>query len=140
MDNTLTKGQIVRFKGYKRRPDEKEAYFVVIQEATPTQEMVLYTLNTNRLFHTGATVIPDYPDEDLEIRLLKPQSLFEEEVTLIKGRTKSELTGVIFDCTSDEEYLTFALVNGFLESNAKFDYHTSKNQLLRGKLYVALHY
>ena len=35
MDNTFTKGQIVRFKGYKRRPDEKEAYFVVIQEATP---------------------------------------------------------------------------------------------------------
>ena len=83
MDNTFTKGQIVRFKGYKRRPDEKEAYFVVIQEATPTQEMVLYTLNTNRLFHAGATVIPDYPDEDLEIKLLKPQSLFEEEVTLI---------------------------------------------------------
>ena len=53
MDNTFTKGQIVRFKRYKRRPDEKEAYFVVIQEATPTQEMVLYTLNTNRLFDAG---------------------------------------------------------------------------------------
>ena len=37
MDNTFTKGQIVRFKRYKRRPDEKEAYFVVIQEATPKQ-------------------------------------------------------------------------------------------------------
>ena len=54
MDNTFTKGQIVRFKRYKRRPDEKEAYFVVIQEATPKQEMVLYTLNTNRLFDAAS--------------------------------------------------------------------------------------
>ena len=140
MKTPFQAGQIVRFKNYNPKENESEAYFVVIQEATPKQEMVLYTLNTNRLFDAGATVIPDYPDEDLEIRLLRPQSLFEEEVTLIKGRTKSELTGVIFDCTKDEEYLTFAMVNGFLESNAKFDYYTSKNQLLRGKLYVALHY
>ena len=140
MNNSFTKGQIVRFKSYRRRPDEKEAYFVVIQEATPAQEMVLYTLNTNRFFASGSTIIPEQPNEDLEISLFKPQSLVEEEVTLMKGRTESELTGVIYDCAKDEEYLTFALVNGFLESNVKFDYYTSKNQLLRGKLYVALHY
>ena len=34
-------GQVVRFKNYRRNNDEKEAYFVVIQEEDVANEMVL---------------------------------------------------------------------------------------------------
>ena len=65
LQEKLKIGQVVRFKNYKRYPDEKEAYFVVIQEEVANQEMVLFTINSNRIYISGTTIYPEFPHEDL---------------------------------------------------------------------------
>jgi hypothetical protein len=62
MNTPFTLGQIVSLKNYKRNELEKEAYFVVIEENDDTNELVLYTLNTNRYFKSGDTIEPEYPE------------------------------------------------------------------------------
>ncbi len=133
-------GDILRFKNYKRKPDDKEAYFVVIQEEDENNEIVLYTLNTNRYYKSGATIIPENPEDDLRIVQLKSSDLLQEEVTLIKGPTENELTGIVFDFLEEDTEVVFSLENSFLVSNIKVDYHTSKNQWLRGNIHIAMHY
>ena len=133
-------GDVVRFKNYRRNLDDKEAYFVVIQEQDENNEIVLYTLNTNRYYKSGATIIPENPEEDFQIVQLKSSDLLQEEVTLIKGRTENELTGIVFDFLEEDTEVVFTLVNSFLVSNIKVDYHTSKNQWLRGNIHIAMHY
>ena len=142
LQNTIkySLGDILRFKNYKRKPDDKEAYFVVIQEQDENNEMVLYTLNTNRYYKSGATIIPENPEDDLRIVQLKSSDLLQEEVTLIKGPTENELTGIVFDFLEEDTEVVFSLENSFLVSNIKVDYHTSKNQWLRGNIHIAMHY
>ena len=140
MNTPFTFAQIVRFKNYKRNDLEKEAYFVVIQEADATHELVLYTLTTNRLYTCGTTLIPEFPNKDLQRATITPLDLLKEEVTMIKGPIENELTGVIVNSKDDAEYITFSLVDSFLVSNIKVDYHSSKNQLLRGNIHISLHY
>lgn len=142
LQNTIkySLGDILRFKNYKRKPDDKEAYFVVIQEEDENNEIVLYTLNTNRYYKSGATIIPENPEDDLRIVQLKSSDLLQEEVTLIKGPTENELTGIVFDFLEEDTEVVFSLENSFLVSNIKVDYHTSKNQWLRGNIHIAMHY
>ena len=126
-------GDVVRFKNYRRNLDDKEAYFVVIQEQDENNEIVLYTLNTNRYYKSGATIIPENPEEDFQIVQLKSSDLLQEEVTLIKGRTENELTGIVFDFLEVDTEVVFTLVNSFLVSNIKVDYHTSKKPVVTWK-------
>ena len=89
-------GQVVRFKNYRRNNDEKEAYFVVIQEEDVANEMVLYTINSNRIYISGTTIIPEFPEEDLRIVTLRPSDLLVSNVefefnSTIKHRLKGNL-------------------------------------------------
>lgn len=133
-------GQVVRFRNYKRNAAEKDAYFVIIHEASAENEMVLYTLNTNRLFTCGSTVIPEFPEEDLRLVELKPKDLLQEEVFMFEKSDESILTGVIINYVGEEEFLTFYLEDSILVSNMKLDYHTSKDRMMRGKIQVSLNY
>jgi hypothetical protein len=133
-------GQVVRFRNYKRTAAEKEAYFVIIHEASAENEMVLYTLNTNRLFTCGSTVIPEFPEEDLRLVDLKPEDLLQEEVFMYQKPDKSLLTGVLINYVGEEEFLTFSLEDSILVSNMKLEYHTSDDLFMRGKIQVSLNY
>ena len=140
MNSKFKVGQVVRFRNYKRNEVEKEAYFVVIHEASAENEMVLYTLNTNRLFTCGSTVIPEFPEEDLRLVDLKPEDLLQEEVFMYQKPDESLLTGVIINYVGEEEFLTFSLEDSILVSNMKLEYHTSEDRLMRGKIQVSLNY
>lgn len=140
MNSKFKIGQVVCFKNYKRNPTEKEAYFIVIHEASAENELVLYTLTTNRLYPSGTTIIPEFPEEDLRIVDLKTEDVLQEEVVMIKGPTENELTGIIVAYHDDETFLTFSLIDSFLVSNIKVDYHTSENRMMRGMIYVSLYY
>jgi hypothetical protein len=131
-------GQVVRFRNYKRNAAEKEAYFVIIHEASAENEMVLYTLNTNRLFTCGSTVIPEFPEEDLRMVDLKPKDLLQEEVFMFEKSDESILTGAIVNYVGEEEFLTFSLEDSFLVSNMKVDYHTSDDLIMRGNILIGL--
>ncbi len=133
-------GQVVRFRNYKRNAAEKEAYFVVICEASAENEMVLYTLTTNRLFPCGSTVIPEFPEEDLRLVDLKPEDLLQKEVFMYQKPDESLLTGAVVNCIGEEEFITFSLEDTFLVSNMKVDYHTSEDRLMRGNILISLYY
>jgi hypothetical protein len=133
-------GQVVRFRNYKRNAAEKEAYFIVIHEASAENEMVLYTLNTNRLFTCGSTVIPEFPEEDLRLVDLKPKDLLQEEVFMYQKPDESLLTGVIVNYVGEEAFLSFSLEDSILVSNMKLEYHTSEDRMMRGKIQVSLYY
>lgn len=90
-------GQVVRFKNYKHVKTEKEAYFIVIQEEDAANELVLYTLNSNRYYKTGTTIVPEFPDEDLRIVDLKPYHLIDQEITIKETIFNDEVTeSVVF--------------------------------------------
>lgn len=131
-------GQVVRFRNYKRNAAEKEAYFVIIREVNAENEMVLYTLNTNRLFTCGSTVIPEFPEEDLILVDLKPEDLLQEEVFMFKKSDESILTGSVVNYVGEEELLTFYFEDSFLVSNMMVDYHTSDDLFMRGNILIGL--
>jgi hypothetical protein len=133
-------GQVVRFRNYKRNAAEKEAYFVVICEASAENEMVLYTLTTNRLFPCGSTVIPEFPEEDLRHVDLKPEDLLQKEVFMYQKPDESILTGSVVNYVGEEEFITFYLEDSFLVSNMKVDYHTSDDLFMRGNILIGLYY
>ena len=89
----LTIGQVVRFKNYKRNKEEKEAYFVVIQEDDATHEMVLFTLNSNRIYISETTIIPEFPKEDLELVSLRPSDLMFQKITIKETLFNDIVTG-----------------------------------------------
>lgn len=139
MNSKFKLGQVVRFRNYKRNIAEHEAYFIVIHEGDSEKELELYTLNTNRLFHCGSTVFPEFPEEDLRLVNLKPKDILEEEIYMFKKPDESILTGAVVNCIGEEEFITFSLENSFLVSNMKVEYHTSENRMMRGKIYVSLY-
>ena len=82
-------GQVVRFKNYKHNEAEKEAYFIVIQEEDASNEMELFTINSNRIYTSGSTIIPVFPEEDLRLVALRPSDLMLQKIT-IKDKTFNE--------------------------------------------------
>ena len=139
MNSKFKLGQVVRFRNYKRNIAEHEAYFIVIHEGDSEKELELYTLNTNRLFPCGSTVIPEFPEEDLRLVNLKPKDILEEEIYMFKKPDESILNGAVVNCIGEEEFITFSLEDSFLVSNMKVEYHTSENRMMRGKIYVSLY-
>lgn len=139
MNSKFKLGQVVRFRNYKRNIAEHEAYFIVIHEGDSEKELELYTLNTNRLFPCGSTVIPEFPEDDLRLVNLKPKDILEEEIYMFKKPDESILTGAVVNCICEEEFITFSLEDSYLVSNMKVEYHTSEDRMMRGKIYVSLY-
>jgi len=133
-------GQVVRFKNYKRHLEEKEAYFIVIQEAAEDNEMVLYTLNSNRYYITGTTIIPEFPEEDLRIVDLRPSYLINEEITIKDTLFNEVVTGKAVQFTSDYQNIHFSKTGTTLVSDAKFEFKVSGINRLKGPLLIEMEY
>jgi hypothetical protein len=131
-------GQIVRFKNYRRNNDEKEAYFVVIQEEDVANEMVLYTINTNRNYISGTTIIPEFPEEDLLIVDLKPSDLINQEITIKENLFHDVVIGVAVYFLGDNDSIQFNHVGDLLVSNVEFEFNSTIKHRLKGNLYIDL--
>ena len=115
-------GQVVRFKDYKRNIEEKEAYFIVIQEEVATNEMVLFTLNSNRIYVSGTTIIPEFPEEDLLKVDLRPSYLINEEITIKDTLFKEVVTGMAVYFSGDNDIIQFKQNGTTLVSDALFEF------------------
>ena len=133
-------GQVVRFKNYKRHLEEKEAYFIVIQEAAEDNEIVLYTLNSNRYYITGTTIIPEFPEEDLRIVDLRPGYLINEEITIKDTLFNEVVTGKVVQFTSDYQNIHFTKTGTTLVSDAVFEFKVSGQHRLMGPLLIEMNY
>ena len=136
----LTIGQVVRFKDYKRNKEEKEAYFVVIQEEDARKEMVLFTLNSNRIYISGTTIIPEYPDEDLELVSLRPSDLMFQKITIKETLFNDVVTGMAVYFSGDNDIIQFKQVGTALVSDAEFEFNSTIEHRLMGPLYIEMNY
>ncbi|GAA4052887.1 hypothetical protein [Flavobacterium chungnamense] len=140
MKTQFKQGQVVRFKNYRRNKDEKEAYFIVIQEEDATNEMVLYTINTNRYYISGTTIIPEFPEEDLRIVDLRPSDLINQEITIKENLFNDVVIGVAVYFGSKNDTIEFNQVGNFLVSNIEFEFSSTIKHRLKGNLNIKLDY
>ncbi len=133
-------GQVVRFKNYKLFEIEKEAYFIVIQEEDSTNEMVLYTINSNRYYKTGTTIVPEFPDEDLRVVELRPYHLIDQEITIKETIFNDEVTGKCSFFNSDNYIIHFKQVGNALVSDALFEFTSTIEHRLMGPLFIEMDY
>jgi hypothetical protein len=133
-------GQVVRFKNYKRNSQEKEAYFVVIQEKDATNEMVLFTLNSNRIYISGTTIIPEFPEEDLILVSLRPSDLMFQKITIKETTFNDVVTGTAVYFSGYNDIIQFKQVGTALVSDAVFEFTSTIEHRLMGPLYIEMNY
>lgn len=133
-------GQVVRFKNYKRNSDEKEAYFIVIQEEEANKEMVLFTINSNRIYVTGTTIYPEFPQEDLLKVDLRPGYLINEEITIKETLFNEVVTGKAVQFTSEYQNIHFTKTGTTLVSDAVFEFEVLGINRLKGPLLIEMEY
>ena len=133
-------GEVVRFKNYKLFETEREAYFIVIQEEDATNEMVLYTINSNRYFKTGTTIVPEFPDEDLLVVDLKPYQLIDQEITIKETIFNEKVTGKCSFFNSDNHTVQFAQLGTTLVSDAEFEFYSNIKYKLMGPLCIDMNF
>ncbi len=140
MKNTFTVGQIVRFKNYKRKPEDKEAYFIVIQEEYQNNQLVLFTINTNRFYNAGETIIPEFPHEDLRFVDLKYSDLLNEKI-ITQDTTSFEVgSGTATAFIGDDAFIEFEEKDGYLLSKKEFEFFSHSQYPIRGHLFILIDY
>ena len=140
LQEKLKIGQVVRFKNYKRHLEEQEAYFVVIQEEDATKEMVLFTLNSNRIYISETTIIPEFPEEDLELVSLRPSDLMFQKITIKETLFNDVITGKAVYFSGDNDIIQFKQVGTALVSDAVFEFTSTIEHRLMGPLYIEMNY
>ena len=140
LEEKLKIGQVVRFKNYRRNEAEKEAYFVVVQEEEATKELVLYTINTNRYYKSGTTIIPEFPEEDLRLVTLKPGDLILQKITIKETLSNEIVTGIAVYFPGDNDIIQFKQIGTALVSNAGFEFTSGSEHRLMGSLYIEMNY
>lgn len=133
-------GQVVRFKNYKSNENEKEAYFIVIQEEDNSNQLVLYTINTNRIYTTGTTIVPEFPDEDLHVVELRPYHLIDQEITIKETIFNDVVTGKCCFFNSDNYTIQFTQRGNTLVSDAEFEFYSNIKYKLMGPLCIRMDY
>ena len=140
LQEKLKIGQVVRFKNYKRNEAEKEAYFIVIQEDDATNELELFTINSNRIYTTGTTIIPEYPEEDLRLVPLRPSDLINQELTINETTFNEVVTGIAVFFPGDNDVIQFKKTGTALVSDAVFEFSSGNEHRLMGPLYIEMDY
>ena len=140
LQEKLKIGQVVRFKNYKRNEAEKEAYFIVIQEEDATNELELFTINSNRIYTTGTTIFPEFPEEDLRLVALKPSDLMLQKIT-IKDKVFNEvLTSAAVYFSGDNVSIQFKKMGTALVSVTEFEITSNSSHRFMGPLYIEMDY
>ena len=140
LEEKLKIGQVVRFKNYRRNEAEKEAYFEVVQEEEATKELVLFTINSNRIYKSGTTIIPEFPKEDLRLITLKPSDLILQKITIKETLFNEIVTGTAVYFPSDNDIIQFKQIGSVLVSDAVFEFTSSSEHRLMGPLYIEMDY
>jgi hypothetical protein len=140
LQEKLKIGQVVRFKNYKRHTEEKEAFFIVIQEEEANIEMELFTINSNRIYITGTTIFPEFPEEDLRLVALRPSDLINQELIIKETLFNEIVTGVAVYFSGDNDVIQFKQIGTAIVSDAEFEFTSGSEQRLMGPLYIEMNH
>ena len=133
MENQLKTGQIVRFKQYKKKALEPEAYYIVISEVK-NKACWLQVINSNREYETGTSLVSSNL-EDLEVVLIQAKELIYQEVTIKENLYNDFVSDYVHSVNEGDTYLKFTAVEGGFESNATYTMGTA---ILNGKIFAQI--
>ena len=131
MENQLKTGQIVRFKQYKKKALEPEAYYSVISEVR-NNACWLQVINSNREYETGTAIVSSN-HEDLEVVVIQAKELIYQEVTIKENLYNDFVSDYVHSVNEGDTYLKFTAVEGGFESNATYTMGTT---ILNGKIFA----
>jgi hypothetical protein len=134
MENQLKPGQIVRFREYKKKELEPEAYFIVLITEDENKECWLQVINSNKYYETGTALAPVYI-EDIEVVEVQANELVFQEVTIKEGLYNDFVSDYVHSVDDKDSNLQFNAVEGGFESNAIYTMSTEK---LNGKLFAKI--
>jgi hypothetical protein len=134
MENQLKPGQIVRFKEYKKKELEPEAYFIVLTTENENNKCWLQVINSNREYETQTAIVPLYLD-DIEVVEVQAKELVFQEVTIKEGLYNDFVSDYVHSVDDEESYLKFTAVDGGFESNAIY---TMSTEILNGKIFAKM--
>lgn len=134
MENKLKAGLIVRFKDYKKKELEPEAYFIVLITENGNNECWLQVINSNRVYETETAIVPLYLD-DIEVVEVQAKELFYQKVTVKEGLYNDIVSDYVHSVDDEESYLKFTAVDDGFESNAIYTMGTG---ILNGKLFAEI--
>lgn len=77
MEQLLKAGQIVRFKNYKKKELEPEAYFLVLMTEDNNNDCWLHVIKGNRLFETGTVIVPLYLDDFEVVEVQEKEFIYQ---------------------------------------------------------------
>jgi hypothetical protein len=100
--------------------------------------MVLYAINTNRIYGSGTTVIPDFPHEDLQIVDLRPSDLINHEITIQDNTINDLVLDVAVYFHGDNDPIQFNQVRDCLVSNVTFEFPPTLQHQWKGNIQVDL--
>lgn len=132
MEHPLKAGQIVRFKNYKKKELEPEAYFLVLITEDKNNDCWLQVINGNRLFETGTAIVPLYLD-DFEVVEVQAKEFIYQQVTIKEGLYHDLVSDYVYIVSDSEAYIKFTAVEGGFESNVTY---TMGAAILNGKLFT----
>lgn len=123
MGNKLKAGQIVRFKNYKKKKLEPEAYFIVLITEDINNNCWVQVINSNREYETGTALSPLYL-EDLEVVTVQAKELVYQEITIKITIFQDFAADYVYSVDDEDSFLIFTAVDGGFESNAIYTMDT----------------
>lgn len=134
-------GQILCERKSLRQPANQRFYYVVIQEETNEKDMVIQPINSNRIYASGTSLNPLYPEEDLVLTELKVSYLLHQEITVMESFYNQPVTSTAIGYEGEDRFVKFTVVNDYdLIGNAYYEIKCPKNITMSGYLYYDFHH
>jgi hypothetical protein len=101
---------------------------------------VLFTNNSNRIYRTDITIIPEYPEEDLRFVPLCPCDLINQEITIKETPFNEVVNGKAIYFPGDNDIIKFKQIGNAAVSDAVFEFSSNGANRLIGPLYIEMNY
>lgn len=135
MKTQFKRGQIYCSKYNLKTNDSKGHYYVVMQEESVTQNLVLQIINSNKKFKTRWTIEPLSPEIDFEEVQIRASDLLFEEITIKETLFNELVCGKAIHFLGDDQIIQFSAVGDDLISNVQFEFKSTIKPRLKGHLY-----
>ena len=140
MKSKFKLGQILCERCSLKKPANQRYYYVVIQEETDDNYLVIQAINSNPSYISGASINPMHPEQDLVITELKATYLLNQEITVMETFFKEPVTSIAIGFEGNNSIVKFTAVNDDLIGNVYYEIKCPKNQTMSGYLFFDFHH
>lgn len=135
MKTQFRRGQIYCSKYNPKTIDSKGNYYVVMQEESDTQNLVLQVINSNKDFKTRWAIKPLHPEIDFEEVEIRASDLLSEDITIKETLFNELVCGKAIQFLGDNKTIQFSEVGDDLISNVQYEFKSIIKLRLKGHLY-----